>query len=118
MYKKLLITIVAAFCTLTMSAQSGGIKGQVVNRIGRTPVPAAEITVSQGGGTIAQGTAGQDGRFLFENIADGMYDMHVEAPGFAPSNVNVTVENKSRPILPFISHWCIIISLSCRVILW
>ena len=103
MYKRILITIAAVFCTLTMFAQSGGIKGQVVNRIGRTPVPAAVITVSQGGETVAQGTSGQDGRFLFENIADGMYDMHVEAPGFAPSNVNVTVEGGLVKDMMFVS---------------
>ena len=46
MYKKLLLTIAAALCTLSLFAQTGGIKGQVVNRIGRTPVPGAVITVS------------------------------------------------------------------------
>ena len=88
MYKKLLLTIAAALCTLSLFAQTGGIKGQVVNRIGRTPVPGAVITVSQQGEHIAEGASGEDGRFLIGNLADGMYDLHVEAPGFAPSNVN------------------------------
>ena len=97
------MTIAAALCTLSLFAQTGGIKGQVVNRIGRTPVPGAVITVSQQGEHIAEGASGEDGRFLIGNLADGMYDLHVEAPGFAPSNVNATVEGGLVKDMMFLS---------------
>ena len=103
MYKRILITIAAVFCTLTLFAQTGGIKGQVVNRIGRTPLQSAMITLSQNGETVTYARSGEDGRFQIVNISDGMYDMHVEAPGFAPSNVNVTVEGGLVKDMMFVS---------------
>ena len=103
MYRKILLTIAAALCAMTLLAQTGGVKGQVVNRIGRTPVPDATVTISQGGQTVAQGTSGADGRFIFEDLADGIYEMHVEASGYAPSNVNVTVEGGLVKDMMFVS---------------
>lgn len=103
MYKRILITIAAVFCTLTLFAQTGGIKGQVVNRIGRTPLQSAMITLSQNGETVTYARSGEDGRFQIVNLSDGMYDMHVEAPGFAPSNVNVTVEGGLVKDIMFVS---------------
>ena len=89
------------FCSFSLFAQSdmGGVKGTVVNRAGRVPVAHAVITLSQDGEAVASGQSGEDGKFLFEGLLNGMYEMKVEAPGFVPSNVNVTVEGYVKDLL-------------------
>ena len=102
MIKKALLSIVAILCAMTVSAQNsdmGGVKGTVVNRAGRVPVAGAVITLSQNGETAAEGQSGEDGKFLFEGLLNGVYDMSVSAPGFVASNVNVTVEGYVKDLI-------------------
>ena len=102
MIKKALLSIVAILCAMTVSAQNsdmGGVKGTVVNRAGRVPVAGAVITLSQNGETAAEGQSGEDGKFLFEGLLNGVYDMSVSAPGFVTSNVNVTVEGYVKDLI-------------------
>lgn len=82
---------------------TGGVKGTVVSRSGRTPVAGASIELAEGGDIIVSGTSGNDGTFLFEGIADGMYNMRVSAPGFATAFVNVTIERGFVKNLMFVS---------------
>ena len=93
--KKLLLFITAVFCSISLFAQSsdwGGVTGTVVNRAGRMPISAAELTLSQGGETVATAVSDAEGRFLMENLPNGMYDMLIKAPGYLDANVNVTIE--------------------------
>ena len=99
--KKVLLFITVMFCSFSLFAQSdmGGVKGTVVNRAGRVPVAHAVITLSQDGEAVASGQSGEDGKCLFEVLLNGMYEMKVEAPGFVPSNVNVTVEGYVKDLI-------------------
>ena len=101
MIKKVLLTIAAVFCTLSLFAQSewGGVKGTVVNRAGRAPIADAAITITQGGETIATATSDAEGKFLIEPLSNGMYDMTIKAPGFLDANVNVTVEGYVKDLI-------------------
>ena len=77
----------------------GGVKGTVVNRVGRAPVADAALTLSQNGETVATAVSGPDGKFLIENLPNGMYDMVVDAPGFLQANVNVTIEGYVKDLI-------------------
>ena len=78
MIKTVLLTIAAVLCSAALFAQRsdfGGVTGTVVNRAGRAPIAGAELTLSQGGEKVASATSDADGKFLMENLPNGMYDM-------------------------------------------
>ncbi len=103
MYKKYFLAFVALVFSVSLMAQSGGVKGTVVNRSGRIPVGGADITLSSDGENVASGKSAADGKFLFEGIEDGIYQMTVKAAGFVPANVNVTIEGGFIKDLIFVS---------------
>ena len=101
MYKKPLAILLAVILAFPAFAQEnkGGVKGTVVSRNGRVPVQDAEITLYSGENVVRQGQAGEDGYFSFGNLADGIYRMTVESPGFERSVVNVTVEGFMKDLM-------------------
>ena len=102
MIRKLLLTIAAVLCSAALFAQNsdwGGVKGTVVNRAGRAPVADAVLVISQNGETVATAISGADGKFLVENLPNGIYDMTVKAPGFLDANVNVTIEGYVKDLI-------------------
>ena len=82
MFRKLIVAFATVLCSVTLLAQTGGVKGTVVNRSGRMPVQGAAVTLSLNGETVASGNAGTDGKFLFEGLENGIYQMKVKAEGF------------------------------------
>lgn len=103
MIRKLIAALAAVLCSAALFAQTGGVKGTVVNRSGRTPVAGARLVLSRSGETIASKDAASDGRFLFEGLEDGIYVMSVTAPGFNEVKINVTVEEGFVKDLVFVS---------------
>ena len=101
MIRKVLLTIATLLSALSIFAQSdrGGVTGTVVNRAGRIPVADAVITLSHDGETVVAGVSGENGKFLFEGLLNGVYSMTVEAPGFVTANVNVTVEGYVKDLI-------------------
>jgi hypothetical protein len=102
MIKKVLLTIAAVLCSAALFAQNsdfGGVTGTVVNRAGRAPIADAVLTLSQHGETVATAVSDADGKFLIENLPNGMYDMTVKASGFLDANVNVTIEGYVKDLI-------------------
>ena len=102
MIKKVLLTIAAILCSIALFAQKndwGGVKGTVVNRAGRAPIAGAELVISQSGEEMASAVSDAEGKFLIENLPNGMYDMTVRASGFLDANVNVTVEGYVKDLI-------------------
>jgi len=97
--------ILTLLVSVAMFAQgfTGGVKGTVVSRQGRTPIPAAVLTLSQNGETVATASSATDGSFLIENLDNGVYAMTVVADGYADVNVNVTVDGGFVKDLIFVS---------------
>jgi hypothetical protein len=62
--------------------------GAVVDPDGR-PVPKAKVAVWRGEVQIAQQQAKYDGRFSFDGLAAGGYELRVEARGFMPGGYNL-----------------------------
>lgn len=105
MIKKLTTALTAFLIALTVGAQTytGGVKGTVVNRAGRTPVAGASLCLSQNGTIVAEVKSAGDGTFLVNNLADGVYAMSVDADGYITVNVNVTVDKGFIKDLIFVS---------------
>ena len=102
MIKKVLLFIAALLCSFALIAQNndwGGVKGTVVNRAGRTPIADAEITLSQGGESLATVTSDSEGKFLVEGLQNGIYDMTIKVPGYLDAHVNVTVEGYVKDLI-------------------
>ncbi len=89
--------------SLTLLAQTGGVKGTVVDRQGRVPVSGAKMVLSQKGIRIAECTSRTDGGFVIEALPDGMYDMNVTADGYNDIFVNVTVDKGYVKDLVFVT---------------
>lgn len=88
-------------CALTLFAQSreGGVKGTVVNRVGRAPIADAAITLSKGGEIFAEAVTDADGKFLVELLPNGIYEMTIKVAGYLEATVNVTVEGYVKDLV-------------------
>ena len=95
MIKKLTLATVALLLSLGLSAQTytGGVRGTVVSRTDRAPVPGAVLVLYQGTAEVATVTSGDDGRFLIEDLDNGIYDLVIQAPDYLETRVNVTVND-------------------------
>ena len=95
MIKKLTLATVALLLSLGLSAQTftGGVRGTVVSRTDRSPVPGAVLVLYQGTAEVATVTSGDDGRFLIEDLDNGIYDLVIQAPDYLETRVNVTVND-------------------------
>ena len=101
MIKKVLLFIAAVLCSASLFAQSttGGVRGTVVNRVGRAPIAGATLNLSLNGETVATAVSDAEGKFLVEELPNAIYDMTVKAPGFLDANVNVTVEGYIKDLI-------------------
>ena len=105
MLRKLIAALAAIVLSASIFAQdyTGGVKGTVVNRAGRIPVPGAELVLSRDGSTVATVKSSPEGAFLIEGLEDGVYAMSVNADGFVQANVNVTIDGGFVKDLIFVS---------------
>lgn len=95
MTKRIISVLAALLCSLVLLAQAptGGVKGTVVNRNGRVPVENARLVLLSGAAQVASARTADDGTFLIEGLADGMYTLVIDAPEFLSSQVQVTVND-------------------------
>lgn len=95
MIKKITLASAALLLALGLSAQTytGGVRGTVVSRSDRQPVTDAVLVLYQGTAEVATVHSGPDGRFLIEDLDNGVYDLVIQAPDFLETRVNVTVND-------------------------
>ena len=93
MIKKFITAAAALLAGIMLFAQepTGGVKGTVINRSDRSPVAGATLKLMSGATEIGTVTSDAKGDFLIGELADGMYDLQIDAPGFLQTTVNVTV---------------------------
>lgn len=91
--KKLVSILVSLLFTLSVLAQTGGVRATVVNRAGRAPIQGAQVSLFQGSELLASATSDAEGKFEIGMIANGNYLVSVEADGFTAAQVNIKVEN-------------------------
>ncbi|MFB0973791.1 MAG: carboxypeptidase-like regulatory domain-containing protein, partial [Bacteroidales bacterium] len=71
---------------------TGGVKGTVASRAGRVPIKDALVTVYASPENRTVYTS-EDGKFLIDKLADGIYRMTVEASGYYTNDIEVKVQN-------------------------
>lgn len=94
--KKLILSLAVLFATIGAFAQTGGVKGTLVDRANRSiRIPSAELTLIglRSGEEVAKGKSQTDGTFLLDNVEDGMYTMVIEAQDYNRQEINVTIDN-------------------------
>ena len=93
--KKSAAVLSAVLLCFTVLAQdpTGGVKGTIINRADRAPIQGATLKLKSGATEIGTVTTDAQGNFQINALADGMYDLSIEAPGFLPTTVNVTVND-------------------------
>ena len=91
MTKRLLLALSAALVAVSMFAQTGGVKGTVINRDGREPVENATLVLFQGAETLAEAKTAADGTFVIGGLSDGMYTLLITAPDFLENQLQFAV---------------------------
>lgn len=85
-----------ALTSLTLEAQERGVKGKVVNREGRVPIPGAKITVKLDSEVVTETT--KDGEFSLVGIPAGTYNITITAPDFQPLQMSVKIDDFVKDI--------------------
>ena len=71
-------------------AQNGAVlSGQIIEQGSRRPVSEAQVELS---GVPYRVTTGQDGRFMFSNLAGGTYTLRINRVGYAATGVDVVLQ--------------------------
>ena len=91
MAKRILLTIAAMFSAALLFAQTGGVKGTVINRNGRQGVEKAKLVLMKDAATIGTTVSDKDGEFVFRGLPDGMYSLIVTAPDFLETQIDFAV---------------------------
>jgi hypothetical protein len=91
--KKLFFSFVLVLIFSFVYSQSGSINGSILTD-SNTPIPFATITISN-----KNILSDKEGRFLSENLANGIYKLKVSCIGFLPFQTNISITNKQTNIL-------------------
>ncbi|HEX6433771.1 MAG TPA: TonB-dependent receptor, partial [Gemmatimonadales bacterium] len=92
------LVCLAAGTLRTAQAQQGTITGQVTDQAGGAPLEAARVVLT---GTSQIQTTNREGRFTFQNVAPGRYQVRVLRVGYAPSTQDASVAGGETVTLSF-----------------
>ena len=89
--KTAVIAVLLLLSALPALAQSGGVKGMVLDRSASRPVRDAKVTLF----TDREITVytQEDGKFEISGLQDGMYRLEISAEGYLVTRLNVRVQN-------------------------
>ena len=88
MHKNIILFFVVFFTSLNVFAQSGTLKGKVIDAMTGETVPMANVVVKMDGATIIGGASDFDGNFTIKPINPGTYSVEVSFIGY-----NTIVQN-------------------------
>ena len=92
--KIITLVIIAVFSALTASAQTGSIKGRVLNKINNEPIPFANVIIDS---TSIGVTSDLDGNYRIDNLKPGLYNVSVSFIGFRSESVYELQVSSVRP---------------------
>jgi Ca-activated chloride channel homolog len=88
--RAVLASFLVLLITVTGRAAGVPVRGTVVDPAG-SAIPGATVELSSGSRVIAKTTSGADGRFAFENVAAGNYEIRVTLTGFRQIVVRIAI---------------------------
>ncbi len=87
----LLTTGIVLFASLMAFAQPGTLKGQILDKDSKEPVPFANIVLELGGTLIGGTTSDFDGNYVIKPIPPGSYELKATYVGFQPVTIQGVV---------------------------
>lgn len=91
MLRKLFYVISALLLANGLFAQSGSLKGKVLDEGTKEPIPFANVTLEENGKVITGGTTNFDGEFTVKPVTPGKYTVKASYVGYTASQVNGVV---------------------------
>ena len=91
MKAKFLLTAVFVVAAMSLAAQTGTIKGRVVDRLNRNPIAGAVVTIGENDSSTEPVQASEKGEFIIEGLAPGTYRLTVSSVEFQPAELSVKV---------------------------
>ena len=83
MLKNLLLTLGLIFATgALLYAQDGALKGKVLDKVTKEPIPFANIVLENKGSQVGGATSDFDGNYMIKPIPPGQYDLKATFVGF------------------------------------
>jgi hypothetical protein len=94
-----IITLCFLTFTLPLCAQQGAIEGRVFNKVNNEPIPFANVVIQ---GTSTGVAADAEGKFRFQNLTPGQYNLEASFVGFRKAVVfEVQVTNARTTFVDF-----------------
>lgn len=88
MLRRLLLGFAALLFTVSAFAQSGTLKGKVLDAATGEPVPFANVSIEENGNVVTGGMTDFDGQFTIKPIPAGKYSVKASYVGYAPLQYN------------------------------
>lgn len=79
-------------------AQSGEIKGKILEQESKLPVVYATVSLSKDGTIVTGELSAEDGSFIIQDIPYGTYDVKIEYIGFKDLDLKATVEANQKKV--------------------
>jgi hypothetical protein len=73
--------------SMQVYGQTGNLKGRVMDKDTKEPIPFANVALENGGTLIAGSTTDFDGKYEIRNISQGLYDLKVSFVGYKTAGV-------------------------------
>lgn len=91
-WRLLTTTLIAAFATMTLgrqaSAQSGTVRGTVIDSASQRPIPGAQVMIT---GTTRGTYTTEDGQYVIHGVAAGAITVRAQRLGYLPEQRSVSV---------------------------
>ncbi|MBK3516332.1 TonB-dependent receptor domain-containing protein [Carboxylicivirga marina] len=98
-YTKITGVVCGLLLSLSAFAQTGIIKGRIVDAQNNEEIPFANIALMENGIIVKGSVTNDNGAFRLDNIAEGTYSLSVSFLGYEASEVkDVTVSKESRVV--------------------
>lgn len=88
MIKKILCVLLVVFASVSLFAQSGAIKGKVLDSESGEAIPFANIVVEQNGNQIGGGVSDFDGNYTIKPVPAGRFTVKASYVGYTALQVN------------------------------
>ncbi len=88
MIKKLLLIIFVSLFSIGLYAQSGALKGKIIDKSTKEPVPFANIVVELNGNMVGGGTSDFDGNYTIKPIPAGKFVVKASYVGYSTLQMN------------------------------
>jgi len=96
MIKKILCVLLVVFASVNLYAQSGALKGKVLDAESGEAIPFANIVAEQNGNLVGGGVSDFDGNYTIKPIPAGRFTVKASYVGYTSLQVNDVIVNNDQ----------------------